>query len=127
MITAYLRLQSCVTNDRKAFISRNWDTHGTAKGEIHYYEVSGKNWAAILRELRIQRVIGTTSVRAGTVQGFIEGPWEFRPFRQIPVSDVPGEFRHALTPGCFRVAPMLPWERSRARGLEEFYRREGSR
>jgi hypothetical protein len=124
MITAYLRLQSCVTNSRKAFVSRNWAMHGTARGQIHYYEVSGPTWNAIKRELRANNVMGVTSVREGTVQGSREGQWEARPLRQIPVSEVPGEFRHALTPGCYRVAPMPTWERNRRfDGLADLYKR----
>jgi hypothetical protein len=122
MITAYVRLQACVTNDRRAFISRNVDTHGTAKGPIDYYEVSGATWNAIRGVLRAEHVIGVTGIRYNTVQGHWEGPGEILPFRKIDLPEVPPEFRHSLRPGCFRYPPCMPPVYNRARGLDKIYR-----
>jgi hypothetical protein len=122
MITAYIRLQACVTNGRRAFVSRNFDTHGTAKGRVDYYEVSGPTWNAIRGVLRAENVIAVTSVREDTVQGHLDGPGEILPFRKIELAEVPPEFRHSLRPGCFRYPPCMPPVCNRARVLEKIYR-----
>ena len=68
MIRATIRLQDCSTNRRRAVIVRGQPAHGSARGLIRTYTVSGPTWTAIRRMLRQLDVIGHTHVRADSVE-----------------------------------------------------------
>jgi hypothetical protein len=89
-IRAYVRLQDCRTNNRRAFVPRSQSEHGIAKGKIHYYAVEGGSWNKIRKTLKAFDVVGHTNCRADTVCGYVqdigtaqERLWKLAP-REVP-------------------------------------------
>lgn len=80
MIQAIVKLQGCTTKPgRKAFVSGGRKEHGIAKGPIRFYEVTGKNWAAIKRAVADwdttgAKTMGWTEVNSKSVCAFREVP-----------------------------------------------------
>lgn len=68
IITAYIRLQDCTTNERRAFIPRGQPAHGVAKGEISYYGVKGGSWSHIRDVLKRFDVLNFSGCRNGTAE-----------------------------------------------------------
>ena len=69
-IRAYIRLQDCTTNDRRAFVSRTQERHGVAAGKIAYYAVEGSSWSAIRRTLAVFEVVGYSNLDKNNVQAW---------------------------------------------------------
>jgi hypothetical protein len=91
-IRAYIRLQDCRTNNRRAFVPRSQAEHGIAKGRIHYYAVEGGSWNKIRKTLKVFDVVGHTNCRADTVCGWTqdigtarEGLWKLVP-KEVPAA-----------------------------------------
>ena len=91
-IGAYIRLQDCRTNNRRAFVPRSQAEHGIAEGRIHYYAVEGGSWNKIRKTLKVFDVVGHTNCRADTVCGWTrdigtarEGLWKLVP-KEVPAA-----------------------------------------
>ena len=70
VIKAVVKLQRCRTSSRHAFVDRNRQEHGIARGPVERYEVTGESWAHIRRILRNFDVMGHSIVRPETVESY---------------------------------------------------------
>ena len=70
IIKAYIRLQHCTSNTRRAFVSRRQREHGIAKGQVRYYAVEGSSWAQIRKTLKTFEIMGHSNCRPETVCGY---------------------------------------------------------
>lgn len=71
-IRAYIRLQDCTTNDRRAFVSRTQERHGVAAGKIAYYAVEGSSWSGIRHTLNVFEVVGYSNLDKNNVQAWTQ-------------------------------------------------------
>ena len=91
-IRAYIRLQDCRTNDRRAFVPRREAAHGIARGTIHYYAIEGDGWTRIRKVLKTFDVVGRNNCNVDTVCGYVqdigtalEGLWKLQP-NEVPAA-----------------------------------------
>jgi len=70
IIKAIVKLQRCRTSKRQAFVGRDRDQHGIAKGPVQFFEVTGDSWTHVRRVLKNFDVMGYSEVRPTTVERF---------------------------------------------------------
>jgi hypothetical protein len=95
MIIAIVKMQGCTTRPgRRAFVAKDQPAHGTAKGPIREYKVTGRNWPAIR-----QAVAGYDTTERRTINFSGVGPdtvlrWHETPEKVTETTVRPVRFMH---------------------------------
>lgn len=77
MIKAVLKMQGCNTKaGRRAFVQKAWGSHGIARGNVRFYEVTAPSWTAVRNAVASydtsgKRTMGFSEVNAETVEFYI--------------------------------------------------------
>lgn len=103
MLKVILKIQGCTTiPGRRAFVSKRWDRHGIAAGNVRFYEVIAPTWTAVRKlvagyDTTGRRTMGFSEVRAETVEKWetVEVVGTTHTIRPLPLGTTAEQFKVA--------------------------------